>query len=123
MARRTAPPVAPKFLERIMGTYVRWVFGGIAAAFVYSVVVIAIAVLVRHERVAAPIGLIVYNTGTGMLLAAIVVAMIMIPYGYIVWGRQQFRFFGEAVPWVTVLVRGGIIGAVLGVVFAFAWHG
>jgi hypothetical protein len=123
VARHSAPPAAPKFLERVMGTYLRWVFGCIAAAFAYSVVVVAIAVLVRRERVGAPLGLVVYNTGSAMLLAAIVVAMIMIPYGYVVWGRQQFRFFGETAPWVVVLLRGAAIGAVLGVVLAFAWRG
>jgi hypothetical protein len=123
MARGSTPAAAPTFLERVLGTYVRWVAGCVAAAFVYSVAVVAVTVFVRREHVAAAVPLIVYNTGSAMLLAAIVLAMIMIPYGYVVWSNQQWRFFGETMRWPTMLLRGAVVGAVVGVVLGLTWHG
>jgi hypothetical protein len=122
MARRSTPAASPTFMERILGTYVRWVAACVAAAFAYSVVVVAVAVLVRRVRVAAPLGLIVYNTGSAMLLAAIVLAMIMIPYGYVIWSKQEWRFLGETRSWPAVLLRGAAVGAVLGVLLVFTWR-
>jgi len=122
MARRSTPAASPTFLERILGTYVRWVAWCVVAAFVYSVVVVAVSVLVRREHVPAPLALVVYNTGSAMLLAAIVIAMIMTPYGYVVWSKRQLRFFGETTPWSTGLLRGAVAGGLVGIVLGLTWR-
>ena len=125
-ARRTTPvaPAGPRFVERLLGTFVRWVAWCVAGAFAYAVVVIAVSVVVRRialpaDRMAA---LIVYNTGSAFVLASLVLAMVFMPYGFIVWGNPKLRFAGETTPWATGALRGAIAGALLGIVFGLAWH-
>ena len=126
MARRSVPatPAGPKFVDRLLGTFVKWVAWCVAGAFAYAVVVLAIAVGVRHiavppERIAP---LIIYNTGSTFIIASLVLAMVFMPYGFIIWANPKLRFLGETTPWATGALRGAIGGALIGLVLGLAWH-
>ena len=110
-------------MERTISVFLRWVAWCVAAGFTYSVLVLVV-VIVRGVRISAGSAtrLIVYNTGQTMLVAAIALAMIFIPYGYVVWHKSQLRYFGESTPLTTGLVRGALVGALVGVVLGVTWR-